>query len=388
MSTTQFSVDQVVELLERVPLFQGLPRADLERIAGLVGPRAAKPGELLFRENDPGDRFYIVYSGAVEILKEKPRGEHERLAVRRAGEAFGEMALLTDAPRSASARVAEPSQLLAVSREQFETLLGGETLAVRMMRGLARALRAMDVRFAAQASLGGEVDALGEFSRVVQKALLPRHIPDIPDYDVAGALIQRAGGAGNALWDVAQRKNGTPLLGLFDVKGAGLPPAYLLGVVRGLMRSDTQRGTPIDRFLPNLTEAVTAALFEGLDECVVGAVLELRAGDVAWSAAGEPSGLVVRSGGTVEELPSHGPPLGILPGFEYGVQTVALRSGDVLVAFSEAERGIRLGAGELVRTHRQKPAAQLAALLQVALGKAAGTERAGQDGVLLVVKRD
>ena len=122
--STGTATQQVVDVLGRVPLFQGLPRADLERIAELVNPREVQEGEFLFREGDPGDKFYIVFSGAVEILKERPLGDHERLAVKRSGEAFGEMSLLNDAPRSASVRAVEATRLLSVSRGEFDDLLG------------------------------------------------------------------------------------------------------------------------------------------------------------------------------------------------------------------------------------------------------------------------
>ena len=88
--STSWTLEQVVALLERVPLFQGLPHADLEGIARLVQGRSVEAGELLFREGDAGDKFYIVFSGAIEILKERPRGENERLAVKRGGDSFGD----------------------------------------------------------------------------------------------------------------------------------------------------------------------------------------------------------------------------------------------------------------------------------------------------------
>src|SRR5438132_104073 len=106
MSTAKaaWNTDQVVDVLQGVPLFQGLPRTDLERIARLVKGRKVEAAELIFKEGDAGDKFYIVFSGSVEIIKERARGDTERLAVKRGGEAFGEMSLLSDAPRSASVR--------------------------------------------------------------------------------------------------------------------------------------------------------------------------------------------------------------------------------------------------------------------------------------------
>ncbi len=61
-------------------------------------------GSLIFRQGYPGEHAYIVRSGEVEIFKEHPDGSEERLEIMTDGQMFGELALLDDAPRSASAR--------------------------------------------------------------------------------------------------------------------------------------------------------------------------------------------------------------------------------------------------------------------------------------------
>lgn len=64
-------------------------------------------GEVIFRQGYPGDHAYIIKSGVIEIYDEKPDGSIMRLALLKPGEMFGELALLDDAPRSASARAHE-----------------------------------------------------------------------------------------------------------------------------------------------------------------------------------------------------------------------------------------------------------------------------------------
>ena len=61
-------MEQIIQVLEKVPLFEGLSRRDLEHIAKLVRGRSLKTGELLFKEGDSGDKFYILQSGSIEIL--------------------------------------------------------------------------------------------------------------------------------------------------------------------------------------------------------------------------------------------------------------------------------------------------------------------------------
>lgn len=63
-----------------------------------------RAGEVIFRQGYPGDHAYIIQSGEVEIYHEEPDGSVQQLALLGAGEMFGELALMDDAPRSASAR--------------------------------------------------------------------------------------------------------------------------------------------------------------------------------------------------------------------------------------------------------------------------------------------
>lgn len=383
MESEQSTVDQVVEVLGRVPLFQGLPRTDLERIAGLVRPREIEPEELVFREGDPGDRFYIIFTGAVEILKERPRGDHERLAVKRSGEAFGEMSLLTDAPRSASVRAIEPTRILTVSKEDFASLLGGESIALRLMRSLAKSLRALDVRFAARET-GADGDALRQFSLLLQRGLLPREAPTVDGFQLMGGTARGSASFGNSLWDSFGHT--TCRLAVMDVKGTELPPGHLLSIARALVREVGRDGS-FDDLLTRLSGSVFDNLFEGLDECVEVGVLEISDGQVKWSAAGDQPAVLVRGSGDVEHFKAHGPPLGILPRFDYDHTDFELASGDVLLVFSEAEPALVRGAIELVKGHADEPVAALGANLEAALGKVKDQGDDGEDVSFIVVRR-
>jgi CRP/FNR family transcriptional regulator, cyclic AMP receptor protein len=97
-------------------------------------------GAVLFREGDLGDFMYVVQSGEVEIRRVV--GDHERvLAVLPPGEFFGEMALINQRPRSATAVVRRPARLLVIEGRTFEAMIRGKAeIAVRMIRTLASRL--------------------------------------------------------------------------------------------------------------------------------------------------------------------------------------------------------------------------------------------------------
>ncbi|KAF0115249.1 MAG: cAMP-binding protein [Rhodospirillaceae bacterium] len=77
-------------------------------------------GQTIFRQGEKGDRAYLVQEGAVEILKTGTDGKDKLLAVIGAGSLFGEMALIDDQPRMATARAREQTTTVIVGREQFQ----------------------------------------------------------------------------------------------------------------------------------------------------------------------------------------------------------------------------------------------------------------------------
>jgi NADH dehydrogenase len=82
-------------------------------------------GDCIIREGEIGDRFYIIESGEVEIVRQEPGGEREQqLALRSAGDSFGELALLKDAPRAATVRCVTPVDVIIFNRKDFLTLAG------------------------------------------------------------------------------------------------------------------------------------------------------------------------------------------------------------------------------------------------------------------------
>jgi len=98
-------------------------------------------GDDVFREGEPGNEMFIVREGQVEILKQS-RGSDRRLAVLGEGDFFGEMAILEDLPRFASARALCDCVLLRIEVSTFgEIVRHNPEIAVRMLRKLSRRLR-------------------------------------------------------------------------------------------------------------------------------------------------------------------------------------------------------------------------------------------------------
>jgi CRP-like cAMP-binding protein len=104
-------------------LFRGLVPEALDRIAAIASQEAYAVGHYVFREGEVGDKLYLVLDGKIRISRQLSGMGEEALAILGVGEAFGEMSLIDDTPRSADARVHENAKLLVITREAFEDLL-------------------------------------------------------------------------------------------------------------------------------------------------------------------------------------------------------------------------------------------------------------------------
>ncbi|WP_287298089.1 cyclic nucleotide-binding domain-containing protein [Moorena sp. SIO2C4] len=101
------------------------------------GYRKTLPADqTICRENDPGDSFYIILSGTVEVFVESIG---KRVATRKSGEFIGEMSLLMGTPRTATLRTLEETMLFVVDRDNLQSLLAKhEALADRISEELSK----------------------------------------------------------------------------------------------------------------------------------------------------------------------------------------------------------------------------------------------------------
>jgi len=109
-----------LNLLGRAPIFAPLPGAALEHLAARLVPLRLDAGEVVVREGDAGDRFYLVAEGELEVT-----AGGQQISVLSAGDAFGEIALLRDVSRTATVTARTPTVLYALDREEFLAAVTG-----------------------------------------------------------------------------------------------------------------------------------------------------------------------------------------------------------------------------------------------------------------------
>lgn len=133
--------DAVVEVLKNVPLFEELTDRELLRVERIVHKRRYGAGEAIVRENEPGAGMYIIRTGKVDIRQATRNGAHRHLAALGAGDFFGEMALLDEDTRAATAVATEDCDVLGFFKpDLFDLVKRDPQLGLKIVMGVARML--------------------------------------------------------------------------------------------------------------------------------------------------------------------------------------------------------------------------------------------------------
>jgi Cyclic nucleotide-binding domain len=146
--TNESLIAEHAALLARVDLFAGLARVTLAKLAAHLVPVRLASGDEVFRQGEPGDAFYLVARGefGIYVVGGTDEGEN-RVAVLGTGDPVGEMALLTNSPRSATIRAETDGELLRLDRARFLSLMRQEPdVALAIAATLSRRLQGILAR--------------------------------------------------------------------------------------------------------------------------------------------------------------------------------------------------------------------------------------------------
>lgn len=130
----------IVPLLKKVDILNGLSESQLEKVAELCREQTYNANDIIFKENDKSSELYLIQDGLVEITLSIPEPSTEKSIVTLGkGQIFGEMALLDEGPRTASARcIADGTRLWVAKRADFISLCEKDTdVGFIVMRNIA-----------------------------------------------------------------------------------------------------------------------------------------------------------------------------------------------------------------------------------------------------------
>jgi CRP/FNR family cyclic AMP-dependent transcriptional regulator len=129
-----FSQDTKVQALKRAPLFEDLSKKELTELARVTEDLEVAAGDVLCKEGETGQEFFVIVEGETEITS-----EGKRVAARGGGDFVGEIALLEETTRTATVTAKTPLRVFVLTRQDFRHLVR-ETPSVeqKVMRALAR----------------------------------------------------------------------------------------------------------------------------------------------------------------------------------------------------------------------------------------------------------
>ena len=128
--------------LAAIPLFSELDEKALSALAMRAVNRSFPRNSIIIHEGDLSDSLYVVLAGRLKVSLSDDEGKEMILAYLESGDFFGELALLDDAPRTASVTTMETCKLAIISKTAFDEYLSAHTdIAIAMLRGIARRMR-------------------------------------------------------------------------------------------------------------------------------------------------------------------------------------------------------------------------------------------------------
>ena len=150
----------MLELLKKIHLFENLSENELEKILKICVKQSFAKSSVIFKEGEPGDRCYIITTGAVRISKYIPNIGEEALAVLKPGDYFGEMALIDNFPRSANAITNDDVDVFAINKTELDrVLISDRDLGYKLLwtftKTLSRRLRETNEKLASFLAMSG-----------------------------------------------------------------------------------------------------------------------------------------------------------------------------------------------------------------------------------------
>lgn len=397
--------------------FSGADSSDAQAILTAARRASYPDGAHLCREGEAADTFFLIIQGAVALTQHL--GETTRtVAVREAGEFFGEMGVLEGAPRSATATAVGQVIVLEVGETAFRRILADRPgLALAIVRGLVANVRAADrgalvelqsanlaLRSALESVHAAQAALLQkerlehelEIAGRVQRSLLPASFEPLLGFEFAGRN-QPARHVGGDLYDVIRLGGGRVALVMADVSDKGVQAALFMAVTRTLFLAHATHGDGPAA----VAERVHAGLREIAPESDMFVTafygeLDTATGELGYVRAGHPEALLLGPDGSWARLSARGRFLGALDGFAVEARIAAFPLGGVLVAYSDGltdaldASGVAFPLGGLmsvVEAHRHRPAADIADAVLDAVDRHRGDSPVTDDLSILVVRR-
>jgi len=349
-----------------------------------------KAGQLIFSENDPGCELFVILEGIVAITV-KGR-EVDKLGM---GEVFGEMTLVDDQPRSATATAITDCSLASLDRERFTSMVGNwPEFAVHVLSVTSSRMR---IFMEEEIKLQRLEDEL-KIGRQMQLNLLPDRCPAIKGWDLA-ATYTPAREVGGDLYDFIFQEDASDQFQfvIADVTGKGVPAALYMASARTAFRAESQNNRSPGEILSRTNQLLFSDVKSPLFLSAIFAILNSKTGQVSFASGGhEPPFWYQYKSDTLVRVPGAGMLLGAFEGIVYEDQQIELEPGDFLVFFTDGvtEARDKFGAfygedslGNVIDTFKGDSASALLQLILRDIASFVGDTPAADDLTLVVIRK-
>lgn len=348
-----------VNLLARIPLFANLQSEELQLLASALDVVNLKSGDVLFREGDVSEHFFVVSSGSLEVLSGLDTDSELVLRVVGEGGYFGELGLIvSEGRRTASIRARGDAVLLSLSRKQFTELLQRHPLlayaiikdigswlvesGLAVHRDLTEKNRQLRQAFIEKELLEQELKVAAK----IQMSILPDVLPAHDHFDFGGRILpaRQVGGDFYDVFDLGNNKIGI-LIG--DVADKGIPSAIFMARVHALIFAEADSLSPPGEVLREVNTHLTHLEKSAQFVTVLYGVLDTETGAFSYARAGNDPPLLLYPQGEVQRL-QYGPgmALGLVQDITLDEYTLVLPNGSLLVMFTDGMTDCRDPTGE------------------------------------------
>lgn len=356
-------------IFHKIPLLSDLPKEEREYLISVLSVIKLEPGEILFREGEPGESLFAILEGQVDVLLGVGTPDERLLTSLGPGEFLGEMSLLIPGRmRTASARVAASARLWKMTRTDFDGLMVRQPqLAYTMVQTLTKRLdatttasyrdlleknrqlqKAYDELKAAQAQIV-EKERLERELQVaaeIQISILPQELPHVDGYTF-GAAMEPARMVGGDFYDIFPLDPNHIGLMIGDVADKGIPASIFMARTHALLMAETAHGGSPADILRRVNEHLIHLQQSDQFVTVLLGILDLSTATFFYARAGHELPILLTSDGAVQTLPqAPGQPVGLFEELLLDENFLHLPRGGTLILFSDGLTDDRNPAGE------------------------------------------
>lgn len=347
-------------------------------------------GTVIMREGDAGEEMYVLMEGELIISR-----HGKRIDYLGPGMIIGEMAMIDDRPRSATATTATACSLIRLDRDGFRSLISqSPEFALRVMNIMSIRTRRLIEEEVRRLRMEEEL-AVG---RRIQLGLLPSGCPRVPGYEFA-AGYRAAREVGGDLYDFIVQPDNLNLLHIIiaDVTGKGVPAALYMAVSRTLLHAAALDGNHPSQALQRANQFIREDEASPLFLSAFYAVLDTDIHCLTYASAGHnPPIWLQHSTGDVELLKSRGILLGAFDSFIPEEKLCFLQPGDYVIFFTDGITEARNPRGDflddegleaLVASRQWVSAEELLSAIVAAVDEFSEDEPQADDFTIVVMRR-